>query len=186
MKNYYHILNIPENAHNSDVKAAFRRLAKTEHPDVNHAEGSRQKFIEILEAYQVLSNEQSRNAYDIRRRRGNVRSQMLMKKEADYRVWFEKYQQHVRQEATTASEQQFDEFVKSPLYRTAMVMNKVYDYIFVCIGIFMTFGPFVLWHLSEEPVELRKPLWTMTFPSVLGISFTYGIYYFLFKNKSNE
>jgi hypothetical protein len=186
VKNYYHILNVPESAHNSDIKSAFRRLAKTEHPDVNHKDGSKQKFIEILEAYQVLSNDESRNAYDLRRKHSKLRSEMLMKKEAEYREWFEKYQHHVRQEAKVASEQQFDDFVNSPLYRTAMVMNKVYDYIFIGIGIFMIFGPFILWHFSELPVEQRKPLWSMIFPSVLGISFTYGIYYFIFKNKTNE
>jgi len=186
LKNYYKILKVQEQAHTSDVKAAFRKLAKTEHPDVNKSEGSKQRFIEILEAYQVLSNDESRLAYDVKRKRAVHRSDLLMKKESEYKEWFDKYQQRARQTATEASEKQFDEFVNTPMYKTAMVVSRIYNYIFAAIGIFMIFGPFILWHLNDIPEDEKKPLWTLIFPAILGVLFTYGIYYFLFKQNQDD
>ncbi len=187
MKNYYKILKVQEEAHASDVKAAFRQLAKTEHPDVNKTEGSKQRFIEILEAYQVLSNNESKVAYDFKRKQAVHRSDLLMRKESEYKEWFDKYQQRARQTAIEASEQQFDDFVNTPIYKTAMVVSRVYNYIFAAIGIFMIFGPFILWHLNDDIPEVeKKPLWTLIFPSILGVLFTYGIYYFLFKQNQDD
>lgn len=63
MKDYYAILGIPSTATNSQVKLAYRRLALQFHPDRNkEARGDR--FIEIGEAYHVLSDPQRRKLYD--------------------------------------------------------------------------------------------------------------------------
>jgi molecular chaperone DnaJ len=61
----YEVLGIPRNASPADVKAAFRRLAAQHHPD-RHPEDSdaHHRFKEINGAYQILSDEQKRAAYD--------------------------------------------------------------------------------------------------------------------------
>jgi len=59
---YYKILGIEKNASAEDVKRAYRRLAHQYHPD--RPGGNEQKFKEVNEAYQVLSNEQKRQQYD--------------------------------------------------------------------------------------------------------------------------
>lgn len=61
-KDYYQILGVDKNASPPEIKAAFRRLAHQHHPD--KAGGDEQKFKEINEAYQVLSDEKKRQQYD--------------------------------------------------------------------------------------------------------------------------
>ena len=65
MKDYYKILSIPINANKDEIKKAFRSLAKKYHPDRNKDDkDALQKFQEVNEAYEVLSNEDSRKKYD--------------------------------------------------------------------------------------------------------------------------
>jgi curved DNA-binding protein len=68
LKNHYQTLGVPENASEQDIKLAYRRLAKRFHPDVNAgAKGAEEKFKEIVEAYDVLSDFSARRAYDAKR-----------------------------------------------------------------------------------------------------------------------
>jgi len=64
MKNYYRILNIRQNATLDEIKYAYRVLAKKYHPDTNTGFSSNEKFIEIKEAYDKLSNNEERIIYD--------------------------------------------------------------------------------------------------------------------------
>ena len=62
---YYETLGVPRSATTEDVKKAYRRLARTHHPDVNrHDEEAEDRFKAINEAYQVLSDNQKRAMYD--------------------------------------------------------------------------------------------------------------------------
>src|SRR3989338_3885393 len=61
-KDYYKILRVEKSANEEDIKKAFRTLAHQHHPDKSG--GNEQKFKEINEAYQVLSNPQKRQQYD--------------------------------------------------------------------------------------------------------------------------
>ncbi len=63
-RDYYEILGVPRNASNEDLKAAFRRLARQYHPDVNKEPDAEERFKEINEAYAVLSDADRRAAYD--------------------------------------------------------------------------------------------------------------------------
>jgi molecular chaperone DnaJ len=60
-KDYYKILGVDKNATQEDIKKAYRKLAHQHHPDKG---GDEQKFKEINEAYQVLSNSNKRSQYD--------------------------------------------------------------------------------------------------------------------------
>lgn len=62
MKDYYKILGVPKNASPDEIKKAFRKLAHEHHPD--KAGGNAEKFKEILQAYQVLSDAEKRKQYD--------------------------------------------------------------------------------------------------------------------------
>jgi len=65
VKDYYKILEISISATKDDVKKAFRGLAKKYHPDRNvNDTNALKKFQEVNEAYEVLSNEDSRREYD--------------------------------------------------------------------------------------------------------------------------
>lgn len=64
MKNYYKILEISRNASEKEIKKAYRLLAIKIHPDKNSQPDATLKFIEITEAYEVLSNNRRRQHYD--------------------------------------------------------------------------------------------------------------------------
>ena len=70
-KNYYQILGVGEQADESEIKKAFRKLAKKYHPDTNPGNQEvAEIFQEINEAYSVLGDAGKRQRYDIDRKKG--------------------------------------------------------------------------------------------------------------------
>jgi len=63
-RDYYEILGIDRNATDDEVKRAFRKLAFQYHPDHNHDDDAGEKFKEVHEAYEVLSDPDKRAAYN--------------------------------------------------------------------------------------------------------------------------
>src|SRR5579872_5034160 len=65
-KDYYQILGVPKNANAKEIKAAYRKLARQWHPDVNptRKQAAEEKFKDISEAYEVLSDTEKRRMYD--------------------------------------------------------------------------------------------------------------------------
>ena len=66
-KDYYDTLGVPKNASDEDIKKAYRKLAMKHHPDRNQgdsAKAAEEKFKEAKEAYEMLSDDQKRAAYD--------------------------------------------------------------------------------------------------------------------------
>ena len=63
-RDYYEVLGVGRDASDSDLKGAFRRLARQYHPDVNDSPDAEERFKEINEAYAVLSDTERRAAYD--------------------------------------------------------------------------------------------------------------------------
>ncbi|XP_062960210.1 dnaJ homolog subfamily B member 6-like [Cynocephalus volans] len=77
MANYYKVLGVPQNASSSVIKKAYHQLALQVHPDKNpeNKEAAEEKFREVAEAYEVLSDAKKRSDYDKSRenrtKRGN-------------------------------------------------------------------------------------------------------------------
>src|SRR2546421_1771574 len=64
-RDYYEVLGVPRTASETDIKSAFRRLARELHPDVNDQDpNAEEKFKEAAEAYEVLSDSERRAVYD--------------------------------------------------------------------------------------------------------------------------
>jgi molecular chaperone DnaJ len=64
-RDYYEVLGVSKDASENDIKLAYRRLARKLHPDVNKTDPkAKEKFIELQEAYEVLSDPNKRNNYD--------------------------------------------------------------------------------------------------------------------------
>src|SRR3954468_9606332 len=63
-RDYYDVLGVSRDAGPEELQQAFRRLARRNHPDVNHDPGAEERFKEINEAYSVLSDPNQRKKYD--------------------------------------------------------------------------------------------------------------------------
>ncbi len=63
-RDYYDILGLKKGASESEIKSAYRKMALQYHPDRNKSADAEEKFKEVNEAYQVLSDEKKRQAYD--------------------------------------------------------------------------------------------------------------------------
>lgn len=63
-RDYYEVLGVGRNATNEEIRRAFRKLAFQYHPDRNHEDGTAEKFKEVNEAYEALSDPDKRAAYD--------------------------------------------------------------------------------------------------------------------------
>lgn len=64
-KDYYEILGVSKNADEKEIKSAYRKLAKKYHPDLHQGDdAAAEKFKEISEAYEVLSDKSKRKKYD--------------------------------------------------------------------------------------------------------------------------
>ncbi len=63
-RDYYEVLGVGRDADENAIKSAYRRLARQYHPDVNKSDDAEERFKEINEAYEVLSDADKRAAYD--------------------------------------------------------------------------------------------------------------------------
>ena len=61
-RDYYQVLEINRSASGDDIRRSYRRLARRYHPDLNPSEEAEERFKEINEAYEVLSDDSRRAA----------------------------------------------------------------------------------------------------------------------------
>ena len=62
---YYAVLGVTREASEDDIRSAYRKLARQYHPDINQADEASSRFREVTEAYEVLSDPQRRQRYDM-------------------------------------------------------------------------------------------------------------------------
>lgn len=65
MADHYEVLGVARDASGDDIKKAYRRLARELHPDVNPSEDAAERFKQVTHAYDVLSDPQQRERYDL-------------------------------------------------------------------------------------------------------------------------
>jgi curved DNA-binding protein len=63
-RDFYEALGVARNATADEIQRSYRKLARTYHPDVNKDPGAEERFKEVSEAYDVLSDPETRQRYD--------------------------------------------------------------------------------------------------------------------------
>lgn len=100
-KDLYKILNLTYEASKDEIKTAYKKLAKMYHPDVAGSNGDIDKFKEIKEAYDILSDDESRKKYDVLR--GFYRQKL--EKETNQKNIKNKYDEYLKQAKKNAEKQ---------------------------------------------------------------------------------
>ena len=63
-RDHYEVLGVPRTATDDEIKKAYRKLARKYHPDHNKEPGAHEKFLEVQDAYDTLSDPEKRKMYD--------------------------------------------------------------------------------------------------------------------------
>lgn len=116
MIDYYAVLEINPAASKQEIKKAYRKLALIWHPDKNRSPNANEKFIEINEAYLILSDDEARAKYDFQYRKSNQRSYQYQNwsiNEEDFRdPIFENWKASARKQAENYSNLPFEKFLE--------------------------------------------------------------------------
>jgi uncharacterized membrane protein YraQ (UPF0718 family) len=165
--NYYHILQIPETAKVQEIKSAYRRLAKKFHPDLNKSPGAQEHFILVNEAYEFLIRIYTAQARPV----NHSRSQPT--KEQAYKQWVDHERAKARARAAREAKKKFEQFKKSPIYKTTQIIYHYYDLFSIGIGIMIIIasiaGLFVDFR-SEKGIQSNHVI-ASVFLTFLGILF---------------
>lgn len=188
MVNYFQVLGISETADRAEVKRAYRDLAKEWHPDRNSDPKAPAAFILINEAYEFLIDD-DRRATHRESKQTDARAEALKRmREQRYKEWVEQSRRAARERAANHAKQTYDQFLDSPMYRAAMVLNRLYDYLFLALGGVIIAVPLVVLNRPEEEREkfTSTTYATMGLTMFMGLMFTYFIWKFLFKERSSD
>ncbi len=131
MKNYYQILGVPKYSTEVEIKQVYRKLAMQWHPDKNKSANAQQIFIEIHEAYEILSNPNKRSLYDELLNSQSVSASQIVinKKEKD--TQYDDFVYKARSQAENASKMNFDNFAE--LFFIGVGKAKYFFLIFVIV-----------------------------------------------------
>lgn len=195
LKNYFDILGVSADAGIAEIKKAYRLLAKKYHPDLNAEPGARLRFLEVHEAYEYLLDEHRRSIH----RRVSVHREMdeyeKRKREFIYKAWAGKQRKEAEARAKHYADLKYNAFTRSAIYRTAMVVDKAYNYIFVGLFALVIILPVTkLLFVPRQPGESREHDWHVVFPVAIGLFFLILAYRMLFadvrsgrkKKESNQ
>lgn len=117
IKDYYAVLGVSRQAGLNEIKKAYRALAMRYHPDRHKSPEAHTLFIEIVEAYEVLSNAEKRFSYDVFW--GAFREENLVI--FQYDQWTEQAHQKAKQYAAMP----YDDFVKKLLFEVRIAVNYI-------------------------------------------------------------
>jgi hypothetical protein len=154
---YFKILGLPEDASLEDIKKAYRIQAKLYHPDLNKSPDAHERFIEINEAYEFLINLKSQPQYF---------SREAMEKQ--YEEWVATEREKARARAAYQAKKRYEQFKKSPLYRTSLRLSNIYDTIVLGVALFMFFG-------AINGIWIQKVFYGLTVNSVLAAILLVGL-----------
>jgi curved DNA-binding protein CbpA len=184
VKNYFDILGLSADAGLDDVKQAYRALAKKFHPDKNKDPRAHERFIEINEAYEFLSDPTRLKLYKARRVFEAHKATHQRQQEA-YEAWVRQQKDLARRRAEHSAHKSYQDFVNSPIYKTAMVVSNAYNYIFMAVGALIVLSP--VYYLTdagqEQYMNSESTFMPIFAPILLGSGFMIIVYRMVFKGK---
>lgn len=147
------------------------------HPDKSDDPRAEQAFILINEAYEFLSDPNRRKSYAFTtgRERDDARRRMV------YEEWVRQGRMNSEQKARTYAHSTIKEFEQSPIFRAAMALDKLYNFVFVGVGVFMVLMPFIWLYFRPDFFGEDYNYFTLVIPVILGMGFLYGLWYFIVK-----
>ena len=130
MADYYEVLGVQPSASQEEIKKSFRGLALKYHPDKNgNSDDSKQKFMKIVEAYEVLSDDNARKKYDRQAEGSQPTSRSSWIPPADFnRVYsYEQIKRQYRQTTVGGGMWDISDKANSGMWKATMVL-------FGCLG----------------------------------------------------
>lgn len=129
MTNYYKVLGIKRTASKSEVKSAYRKLARLRHPDVNGgSEKAAQEFALLSKAYRVLIDPQERAYHDL---------QLTGQAESGYSI-LHSNNVHARRARNLAVQARWDRVVDQVLERDRQESRERQRAVFTCVSLFLS------------------------------------------------
>jgi len=144
MNNYYSILEVTKIATNKEIKIAYRKLAMEWHPDKNKNVNAHSKFLEINEAYEILTDPIKRKEYD------NISKSGQGEVISDE---FKKWRNNAKSKAESYAEMDFDKY-----------KSKVIDELKLAVHYMPAFGCFIVLIIG-----VIVNLWAITIIGLMGL-----------------
>ena len=147
------------------------------HPDRNAEPRAAEAFILVNEAYEYLSDPQRRTVSAPMT--GRARDEARRKARHD--DWEAYQREAARRRAEAYARASVDEFERSPLFKAAMFMDRIYNYLFIILGMLIIILPFIGVYTMDEEYKEDYNYFILIVPVILGLVFVYGMWYFTFK-----
>lgn len=170
---YYKILELEDGADISEIKKAYRRLAKLYHPDINRSKDAGDFFIIINEAYEILLK--------WNQNKSNFESKKPKQEPFDRDKWIKEERIKARKRARENAKKRFEEFQKSNIYRTALVVYTLTDFVFIFISLVIIISP-ILYTIDHgfDPKRIEMEITAVIAAVILGST----MLYLILKNNS--
>lgn len=164
---YFEILGIQKTAGIQEIKLAYRRLAKKFHPDISKDPDAHEKFILVNEAYEFLTNLKLKEI-----RTSHNKSQTPPNDEI-YKQWLRRERMKARARAAQEANRKFNEFRKSPIYKTTQIIFTFYDILSLIVGFLIIVAIVAGIHISANSPEgiTASNIVAFVFMCFLGLMF---------------
>jgi hypothetical protein len=179
VKNYYNILQIPEDSGREEITGAYRRLAKKYHPDVNTAPDAHEKFCEITEAYDFLMNHWPQHETNYPGSFNYNQKYDEYRKSEDY----ERFRREAKERAQHQARMRYDKFRKqheafqqSGLNDLGLILTTFFRFLSMPVFLILVVSPIIL-AIHEN--------WKLIFLSLLMWPFAIGIAWYYRDNRKN-
>lgn len=186
MKNYFHILGLEPGASDDEIRKAYRNLAKKYHPDVNQGNDTREKFVEVHQAYSFLLNTSQRKNYERLLAETKMTHAEQEHRERIYKLWVEHQQQKAR--TRDVIDQAYHSYKQSSQEEKIWNgLNTVYNVFILLLFTAMVFIP-IKTYIDELslPEEEQRSFFNYLIPSVICAGFVGYGFYFWFILKTDK